>query len=101
MVMADLGIDPGLDFLNEDSQDCIEKLRLKGGRLETFSLTATRAIYNVLRFHRARRGKVTLRIRLRAKESHKGADVRIRVYEYYDPDVCSVARPVQWEVGKR
>ena len=39
--------------------------------------------------------------RLRAKYPIRAKTFQSRVYEYYDPDVSSVARPVQLEVGKR
>jgi hypothetical protein len=41
---------------------------------------------------------VTLKFRLRAKYPIRARTFRSRVYEYYDPEVSSVARPVQLEV---
>jgi hypothetical protein len=100
MVMVDLGIPPGFDLLTEDLQDFVEKTAgQKNGRLEKFSLTATQAI---LYFDSiAPGGKVTLRFRLRAKYPIRAQTFASRVYEYYDPDVSSVARPVSLEVVKR
>jgi uncharacterized protein YfaS (alpha-2-macroglobulin family) len=100
MVMVDLGIPPGFDLLSEDLQDYVEKTAgQKSGRLEKFSLTAAQAI---LYFDSiAPGGEVTLRFRLRAKYPIRAQTFASRVYEYYDPDVSSVARPVQLEVGKR
>src|SRR5258708_18251244 len=42
MVMVDLGIPPGFDFLSEDLQDYQQKSAIRqGGRLENINLTAT------------------------------------------------------------
>jgi uncharacterized protein YfaS (alpha-2-macroglobulin family) len=100
MVMVDLGIPPGFDLLSEDLQDYKEKTTAKkGGRLEKFSLTATQAI---LYFDSIGAGdSVTLKFRLRAKYPIQARTFQSRVYEYYDPEVNSVARPVQLEVRKR
>jgi len=100
MVMVDLGIPPGFDLLNEDLQAYQEKSAgRKGGRLEKFSLTATQAI---LYFDAvAPRDTITLRFRLRAKYPIRARTFQSRVYEYYDPEVSSLARPVQFEVRKR
>jgi hypothetical protein len=99
MVMVDLGIPPGFDLLSEDIQDYQEKSAgRKSGRLEKFSLTATQAI---LYFDSIAPGDaVTLRFRLRAKYPIRARTFQSRVYEYYDPEVNSVARPVQLEVRK-
>jgi hypothetical protein len=100
MVMVDLGIPPGFDLLSEDLQTYIEKSAgLKSGRLEKFSLTATQAI---LYFDSIAAGDTfTLRFRLRAKYPIRARTFQSRVYEYYDPEVSSVARPVQLEVLQR
>ena len=63
------------------------------------SLTATQAI---LYFDSIGAGdSVTLKFRLRAKYPIQARTFQSRVYEYYDPEVNSVARPVQLEVRKR
>jgi hypothetical protein len=100
MVMVDLGIPPGFDLLSEDLQSSVEKTASqKSGRLEKFSLTATQAI---LYFNSIAPGDtVTLHFRLRAKYPIRARTFQSRVYEYYDPDVSSVARPVQLEVRQR
>jgi alpha-2-macroglobulin-like protein len=100
MVMVDLGIPPGFDLLSEDLQSLVEKTASqKSGRLEKFSLTATQAI---LYFNSIAPGDtVTLHFRLRAKYPIRARTFQSRVYEYYDPDVSSVARPVQLEVRQR
>jgi hypothetical protein len=100
MVMVDLGIPPGFDLLSEDLQTFVEKTSgHKTGCLEKFSLTATQAI---LYFNSIAPGDtVTLHFRLRAKYPIRARTFRSRVYEYYDPDVSSIARPVQLEVGQR
>ena len=100
MVMVDLGIPPGFDLLSEDLQAYQEKTAgRKSGRLEKFSLTATQAI---LYFDSIAAGDtVTLQFRLRAKYPIRARTFQSRVYEYYDPDVNSIARPIQLEVRKR
>jgi uncharacterized protein YfaS (alpha-2-macroglobulin family) len=99
MVMIDLGIPPGFDLLTEDLQSYKEKTaRQKSGRLEKFNLTATQAI---LYFNSLDPGEtITLPYRLRAKYPIRARTLFSRVYEYYDPEVNSVARPVQLEVAK-
>jgi hypothetical protein len=100
MVMVDLGIPSGFDLLSEDLQAYREKsAALKSGRLEKFSLTATQAILYFDSF--APGDTVTLKFRLRAKYPIRARTFRSRVYEYYDPEVSSVARPVQLEVRHR
>jgi hypothetical protein len=100
MVMVDLGIPPGFDLLSEDLQDYQEKSTGRAsGRLEKFSLTATQAI---LYFRSVAPGDtVTLRFRLRAKYPIRARTFQSRVYEYYDPAVGAMARPVQLEVAAR
>ncbi len=100
MVMVDLGIPPGFDLLSEDLQDYQEKSAgLKSGHLSKFSLTATQAI---LYFDSLAPGDtVTVKFRLRAKYPIRARTFKSRVYEYYDPEVSSIARPVQMEVHKR
>ena len=100
MVMVDLGIPPGFDLLSEDLQTYQEKGRTrKSGRLEKFNLTATQAI---LYFDAIGAGDtVTLKFRLRAKYPIRARTFQSRVYEYYDPAVSGVARPVALEVRKR
>jgi len=97
MVMVDLGIPPGFELLSEDLQAYQEQSAgHKSGRLEKFSLTATQAI---LYFDSvAPRESVKLQFRLRAKYPIRARTFQSRVYEYYDPQVSSVARPVQLEV---
>jgi hypothetical protein len=100
MVMVDLGIPPGFDPLSEDLQTYVEKsASLKSARLEKFSLTATQAIlyFNAI----APAETVSLHFRLRAKYPIRARTFKSRVYEYYDPEVSSVARPVQLEVSQR
>jgi uncharacterized protein YfaS (alpha-2-macroglobulin family) len=95
MVMVDLGIPPGFDLLSEDLQAYQEK----DGHLQKFSLTATQAI---LYFDSiGARSTVTVKFRLRAKYPIRARTLVSRVYEYYDPAVSSVARPVELEVRKR
>jgi len=100
MAMVDLGIPPVLDLFSADLQEFAKKSAdQKSGRLEKFSLTLTQAI---LYFDPiAASDGVTLRFRLRAKYPIRVQTSASRVYEYYDPEVSSVARPVQLEVRKR
>jgi A-macroglobulin TED domain/Alpha-2-macroglobulin family/MG2 domain/Carboxypeptidase regulatory-like domain/A-macroglobulin receptor binding domain/Alpha-2-macroglobulin bait region domain len=100
MVMVDLGIPPGFDLLSEDLQTLQEKAAgADGGHLEKFSLTATQAIlyFDGLAPHQ----EVTLKVRLRAKYPIRAHTLQSRLYEYYDPDVSSIARPVKLEVDGR
>jgi hypothetical protein len=100
MVMVDLGIPPGFDLLSEDLQSFQEKTaRQKGGRLEKFQMTATQAI---LYFDSIpAKGTVKLNFRLRAKYPIRAKTFESRVYEYYDPEVNSTARPIQMEIAKK
>jgi len=100
MVMGDLGIPPGFELLTEDLDDYRSKSAgRKSGRLEKFNLTATQAI---LSFDSIGEGEtITLRYRLRAKYPIRTRTFQSRVYEYYDPEVKSVARPVEMEIRKR
>ncbi len=99
MIMVDLGIAPGFDLLSEDLQSLQEKGAETPGHLEKFSLTATQAIlyFNGLAPHQ----EVTLKIRLRAKYPIRAQTFQSRIYEYYDPEVSSTARPVKLEVHGR
>ena len=100
MVMVDLGIPPGFDLLSEDLQTYVEKSAgLKSARLEKFGLTATQAIlyFNAI----APAETVTIHFRLRAKYPIRARTFKSRVYEYYDPEISSIARPVQLEVSQR
>ena len=100
MVMVDLGIPPGFDLLSEDLQEYQEKFaKRKSGRLEKFSQTATQAILYFNAFAPAQ--TVELKFRLRAKYPIRARTFQSRVYEYYDPEVKSVAKPVALEVKKR
>jgi alpha-2-macroglobulin-like protein len=100
MVMVDLGIPPGFELLSEDLQSYREKSAgQKSGRLEKFSLTATQAIlyFDSIAPHHG----FALSYRLRAKYPIHARTFASRVYEYYDPELSSVARPIQVEVHKR
>jgi uncharacterized protein YfaS (alpha-2-macroglobulin family) len=100
MVMVDLGIPPGFDLLSEDLQALQEKSTAgKTGGLEKFSLTATQAILYFNAF--GARQTVSFTYRLRAKYPVRAKTFASRVYEYYSPEVQSVAKPVQLEVEAR
>jgi len=98
--MVDLGIPPGFDLLSEDLQEYQEKsANQKSGRLEKYSQTATQAI---LYFDSFAAGQtVTVRYRLRAKYPIRAHTFSSRVYEYYNPDINSIARPSRLEILKR
>jgi uncharacterized protein YfaS (alpha-2-macroglobulin family) len=100
MVMVDLGIPPGFDLLPEDLDDYRNRSAgRKSGRLEKFNMTATHAI---LYFDSIGAGEtITLHYRLRAKYPIRTRTFQSRVYEYYEPEVKSVARPVEMEIRKR
>jgi hypothetical protein len=98
-VMVDLGIPPGFDLLSEDLQAYQEKSAgLKSGHLSKFTQTATQAILYFDSFGPG--DTVTLKFRLRAKYPIRARTFKSRVYEYYDPEVSSLARPVLLEVHK-
>jgi uncharacterized protein YfaS (alpha-2-macroglobulin family) len=99
-VMVDLGIPPGFDLLSEDLQTYREKSAMrKSGKLEKFSLTATQAI---LYFDAIGAGDtLTLQFRLRAKYPIRAHTFQSRVYEYYNPAISAIARPVSLTVVKR
>jgi uncharacterized protein YfaS (alpha-2-macroglobulin family) len=99
MVMVDLGIPPGFDLLSEDLQAYQEKSAgLKSGRLEKFNMTATQAILYFDSF--APGDSITLKFRLRAKYPIRARTFPSKVYAYYDPDMNSIAPPVELEVVK-
>lgn len=97
MVIVDLGIPPGFELLSEDLDHYKEKSTgVKSGHLSKFSLTATQAI---LYFDSFTPGDtVKLSYRLRAKYPIRAKTLKTSVYEYYAPEVSSVAAPVQLEV---
>jgi hypothetical protein len=98
MVMVDLGIPPGFDLLSEDLQDFQEKTAgQNAGSLQKFNLTATQAILYFNAF--APGSKLDLHFRLRAKYPIRAKTFASRVYEYYDPAVSAVARPVELVVA--
>jgi hypothetical protein len=100
MVMVDLGIPPGFELLSEDLDAYrTNSARRKNGRLEKYSLTATHAIlyFDSLAPHDG----IALSFRLRAKYPIRARTFASRVYEYYAPEVGSLARPVSLEVRKR
>jgi hypothetical protein len=100
MVMVDLGIPPGFDLLSEDLQTYQDKSsNLKSGHLSKFSQTATQAILYFDSF--AAGDTVALKFRLRAKYPIRARTFQSRVYEYYDPEISSIARPIQLEVDQR
>lgn len=97
MVMVDLGIPPGFELMSEDLQEMVEKTAgAKSGRLEKFTMTATQAI---LYFDSmAPRSEIEVRFRLQAKYPIRANGFASRVYEYYDPEVHSTAKPARFEV---
>jgi len=99
MVMVDLGIPPGFELLSEDLHDYQAKsTKLNSGHLSKFSLTATQAILYFDAF--APGDTVKVKFRLRAKYPIRVRTFQSRVYEYYDPEVASAARPVMLEVHR-
>ncbi len=100
MVIVDLGIPPGFELFSEDLQDYREKTAtLKSGHLSKFSVTATQAILYFDSF--APGDTINVKYRLRAKYPMRAKTLKSAVYEYYSPDVNSVAAPVELEVRKR
>ncbi len=98
--MVDLGIPPGFDLLSEDLEAYAQKSGGgRGGHLEKYSMTATQAIlyFDALTPHQV----ITLHYRLRAKYPIRAHTFQSRVYEYYDPNVSAVAKPIQLEVHRK
>jgi hypothetical protein len=96
MVMVDLGIPPGFDLLGEDLQSFQERSNGdKSGSLEKFSLTATQA---TLYFNALSPKQTVTRTFVCVPNTRFARTFQSRVYEYYDPEVNSTARPVQLEV---
>jgi len=68
------------------------------------AVEGTESISSILRrpvVHILGQQSVTLKYRLRAKYPIRARTFKSQVYEYYDPEIASVARPVQLEVRKR
>jgi uncharacterized protein YfaS (alpha-2-macroglobulin family) len=100
MVIVDLGIPPGFELFSEDLQDYRDKgAALKSGHLSKFSVTAMQAILYFDSF--APGDTVNLKYRLRAKYPIRAKTLKSSVYEYYAPEVNSVAPPLQLEVRSR
>jgi uncharacterized protein YfaS (alpha-2-macroglobulin family) len=100
MVIVDLGIPPGFELFSEDLQDYRDKTAaLKSGHLSKFSVTATQAILYLDSLNPG--DAATVKFRLRAKYPIRAKTLKSRVYEYYAPEVNSVASPVQLEVRRR
>lgn len=100
IVMVDLGIPPGFELLREDLDTYSQKSAGgKGGHLEKYSMTATQAIlyFDALAPHQV----ITLRYRLRAKYPIRAHTFQSRVYEYYDPSVSTIAKPIALEVHRK
>ena len=76
------------EFLETDRTD-----RWRSLRQESFSAAGVRSTLF---------GRASLKFRLRARYPIRAHTFEARVYEYYDPDVSSVAPPLALEVvGKR
>jgi hypothetical protein len=97
--ISSYGIPPAFELLSQDLSYREKSASQKSGRLEKFSLTTTQAI---LYFDSiAPNGNFALSFRLRAKYPIRAHTFVSRVYEYYAPEVGSLAPPVQLEVRKR
>ncbi len=101
MVMVDLGIPPGFDLLSEDLDSYREKsIAKKSGASGTVHSHANSEA--ILYFDSIAAGDgLKLSFRLRAKYPVRASTFASRVYEYYDPEVSSLARPVLFEVRKK
>lgn len=66
--------------------------------MEKFTQTATQAILYFDSIPAG--GNVTIKYRLRAKYPIRAKTLQSKIYEYYDPAVQSIARPVAMEVRK-
>lgn len=88
MAIVDLGIPPGFELLG----DAFEKL-VQDGTIERYSLTGRQAI---IYLRSVDFGKpLEFSYQLRAKYPVKAKTPRSRVYQYYQPSVEAVAKPVK------
>jgi len=100
LVMVDFGDSAGIRLAERRFAEYHEKSAgQKSGRLEKFSLTATQAILYFDSFAPGRHGDAEVSVAREVSDSAR--TFRSRVYEYYDPEVSAVARPVQVEVKQR
>ena len=96
MVMVDLGIPPASTCWRRTCRLC--RRRPRTAREGAWRSSASRGRRRSCISIRCRRAQVEVKFRLRPKYPIRARTFRSRVYEYYDPEVGSVARPVQLEV---
>ena len=98
MVMVDLGILPGFDLLTE-VDDYLNKSATQKRPLG--EVQSDRDAGHSLLLSIGAGETIALRYRLRAKYPIRTRTFQSRVYQYYEPEVKSVARPVDMEIRKR
>jgi hypothetical protein len=91
MVLLDLGVPPGFVVDPTAFERMVEK-----GRLERFKITARQVILYFGRFRPDQTVKFSYE--LIAKYPIRAKTPRSIIYEYYTPDNCAVAAPVELEV---
>lgn len=100
MVMIDLGIPPGFEVLGEDFQTAMAaNPNDKLGNLTKYTITAKQVIlyFDGLRANQS----LTLKYRLRAKYPIKAKTFASRVYQYYNPEINAVAKPIDLVVTEK
>ena len=97
LIMVDLGIPPGFEPSAEDFASLVDRTRgSAGGKLEKFTITATQAL---LYFDGLNAGQtVELSYGLRAKFPVRAKTFSSRIYEYYNPGVEDLTKPVELTV---
>lgn len=90
MVIVDLGIPPGFSVETGDLQ------KLVGKKIEKYSLTARQIILYIERIDF--KHPIELSYRIKAKFPIKAKTPTSKVYKYYEPEVETIAEPIDIEV---
>ncbi len=90
MVIVDLGVPPGFSVETADLQELV------GKGIQKYNLTARQVILYIERIDHKK--PIALSYRLKAKFPIKAKTPTSKVYKYYEPEVETVAEPVDIEV---
>jgi len=90
MVIVDLGIPPGFSVEIGDLQELV------GKRIKKYNLTARQIILYIERINY--KDPLKLSYRIKAKFPIKAKTPISKVYKYYEPEVETIAEPVDIEV---
>ena len=90
MVMVDLGIPPGFSVMTPDLQEYV------GSKFVKYTLTSRQVVIYI---ETVKPGEVIkFKYRLKAKYPLKAKTPRSKVYQYYNPEINDVTKPVTLEV---